>query len=274
MNRTGRVGGLIGVAILVLLWWLASAVLYPETHAIPTPWAVLGKYFQGFYWGEIRSKFGPTVVEALWGYLWGNLAALVLALLVLEFAPLREIVTQFAVITYCLPPVALAPIIAVIAGHEHPAAAPIIIAALAPFFTTVVGAVVGLQSASRTTLDVVTAYGGGWFSKVTKVRVIAALPNVFAALQLAAPAAFLGAVLAEVVGGGGDLSVGRKLLAAERAGNYPELWWTALTCGAVAGIGYGVVGLLAKLVTAWAHGLGLHWRTVLSVSPATTAAQS
>ena len=36
------------------------------------------------------------------------------------------------------------------------------------------------------------------------MQLIAALPNIFAALKIAAPAAFLGAVLAEYLGSGGD----------------------------------------------------------------------
>ena len=38
--------------------------------------------------------------------------------------------------------------------------------------------------------------GGSRWTQLVKVRLVAGLPNVFAALKLAAPAAFLGAVLA------------------------------------------------------------------------------
>lgn len=261
-------GGAVGIAILFVIWWIASAFMYPQTHAIPSPWATLGKYFHGADWSHLFSAFGPTVRAALWGFLYGNLAAFALALLVLRLPWLREAANQFAVITYCLPPVALGPIIVLIAGPDEPQAAPIIIAALAPFFTTVVGCLVGLNAASGTSLDVVTAYGGGWYSKLTKVRLISALPNVFAALQIAAPAAFLGAVLAEFVGGGVDASVGKQLILAQQLGNYPSVWWLALSCAAVAGIGYGLVGLLARVVTAWAQGLGVSVRTVLAADPA------
>ncbi len=83
---------------------------------------------------------------------------------------------------------------------------------------------------------------------------IAALPNIFAALKIAAPAAFLGAVLGEFVGGGGDSSVGVALIAAQSHLQSDVLWWVALTSGAVAGIGYVVVALVARLVTPWSSG--------------------
>ena len=50
-----------------------------------------------------------------------------------------------------------------------------------------------------------------------KVQLISALPSVFAALKIAAPAAFLGAVLAEYLGSGGDKSLGKALIAAQSA---------------------------------------------------------
>ena len=61
------------------------------------------------------------------------------------------------------------------------------------FFTTVVGCLLGLRAAPRTSLDLVRAYGGSAWTMLRKVQLIAALPSLFAALKIAAPAAFLGA---------------------------------------------------------------------------------
>lgn len=246
-----RFGGLVGGLIIVLLWWLASATLYTDTGAIPSPASVVEHFGSGEDWTALKHNFTPTVQAALWGYLWGNLLAVAASMLVLVVPPLEEVVNQIAIVSYCLPPVAIGPIVVVIAGQENPQAAPIVLAALAPFFTTVVGCLVGLRAAPRTSLDLVAAYGGGAITQLRKVRIIAALPNVFAALKIAAPAAFLGAVLAEFLGGGGDNSVGQALIAAKSTSDSPRLWWLALVSGAVAGIGYLVVGLLARVVTPW-----------------------
>ena len=81
-----------------------------------------------------------------------------------------------------------------------------------------------------------------------KVRVISALPSVFAALKIAAPAAFLGAILAEYLGSGGDGTLGGALIAAQTQSDAPLLWYLALVSGAISGVGYLVVGLVARLV--------------------------
>jgi len=246
-------GGSIGIVIIVALWYLASQTVYTATHAVPTPWSVVKHYGSGSDWRILKNNFGPTTIEALWGYLWGNLLAFLAAALVLLVPRMSEVVNQVAVVSYCLPPVAIGAILVEAAplGSTIP---PIILAAMAPFFTTVVGSLVGLRAASRSSLDVITAYGGSRLTQLRKVQVIAALPNIFAALKIAAPAAFLGAVLGEFVGGGGDSSVGVALIAAQSHLQSDVLWWVALTSGAVAGFGYVVVALVARLVTPWSSG--------------------
>ena len=46
-----------------------------------------------------------------------------------------------------------------------------------------------------------TRYGGGRVAELMKVRIRAALPSLFAALRIAAPAAMLGAIIGEYMGG-------------------------------------------------------------------------
>ncbi|SDJ50516.1 ABC-type nitrate/sulfonate/bicarbonate transport system, permease component [Frankineae bacterium MT45] len=248
------VGGMIGVAIILVVWWIASQTLYTDSHAIPTPSAVFAHFFNSSDWTALLHNFAPTIQAAFYGFIIGDIAALLMAVAVLLIPPIEELVNQLAIVTYCLPPVAIGPIVVIIGGQAHPQAAPIVLASLAPFFTTVVGCLIGLRAAPRASLDLVTAYGGSRMAQLRKVQVIAALPNVFAALKIAAPAAFLGAILAEFLGGGGDNSVGQALIAAQTRGDAARLWWLALCCGAVAGLGYLIVGLLARVVTPWTSG--------------------
>ena len=139
-------------------------------------------------------------------------------------------------------------------GRDYPQGASVVLAALSVFFTTVVGALLGLRAAPRTSLDVVRAYGGSRLTELRKVQLIAALPNLFASLKIAAPAACLGAVLAEYLGSGGDRSLGRALIAAQTNSDAPRLWYLALVSGAAAGLAYAVVGLVSRAVTPWSSG--------------------
>ena len=51
------------------------------------------------------------------GYLWGNLAAIALAVLVLLVPRLEGLANQIAIVTYCIPLVAIGPVIVIVAGR-------------------------------------------------------------------------------------------------------------------------------------------------------------
>lgn len=244
-------GGLVGTVALVLLWWLTSAVLFQASHSVPNPGAVFSLFFSADEWRNTLANGTGTLTSAALGYVYGNLAALALAVLVLLLPPLEQVATQIAIVTYCMPLVAIGPILVIVAGRDAPQGASIALAALSVFFTSVVGALLGLRAAPRSSLDLVRAYGGTRWTGLRLVQLIAALPDLFGALKIAAPAAFLGAVLAEYLGSGGDASIGRALIAAQSNGDGVRLWYLALVCGAVAGAAYVVLGQLGRVVAPW-----------------------
>ena len=129
----------------------------------------------------------------------------------------------------------------------------IFLAAMSVFFTTVVGSLVGLKAATPASLDLVSVYGGGRFMQLRKVRLMAGLPSVLSALQIAAPAALLGAILGEYLGGV-DRGLGIAMLAAGSAANVDRVWGLALVAGLLAGLGYGLFGLISRLATPWLTG--------------------
>ena len=248
------VGGLIGTVLIIVIWWIASFTLYQDSNAIPSPAEVLALFLDPAQWQTTWNNASSTIAAAAEGYLWGNLAAMALSVLVLLLPFLAEIVNQIAIVTYCIPLVAIGPICVIVAGRESPNGASVVLAALSVFFTTVVGCLLGLRAAPRVSLDLVRAYGGSSWTMLRKVQLIAALPSLFAALKIAAPAAFLGAVLAEYLGSGGDSTIGRALIAAQSQSDAPQLWYLAVVCGGIAGLGYFLVGVIARFVTPWTTG--------------------
>lgn len=241
-------GGLVGVAVIVAVWWLASALFFSGSGSIPSPVEVFALFLDGGRWAATFSNASSTVSAAVQGYLWGNLSAMVLAVVVLLVPRLEELANQIAIVTYCIPLVAIGPVIVIVAGRDWPDGASIVLAGMSVFFTTVVGCLLGLRAAPRASLDLVRAYGGSAWTRLRKVQLISALPSLFAALRIAAPAAFLGAILAEYLGSGGDSTLGRALIAAQTQSDAPQLWYLALVSGLISGLGYLLVGVVARLV--------------------------
>ncbi|MGN2635586.1 ABC transporter permease [Nocardia takedensis] len=235
------VGGAAGVLGMIAVWWLCAA-LGVAGGTIPSPWTVVHTMYQDG-WQLYGPNVGITAQGALRGFVWGNVAAVALAVLVVLIPPIEPLATQLAILSYCTPLLALGPIILVVFGGRTPT---VFLAAMYCFFTTMVGTVAGLRSADRAALDLVRAYGGGRFQQLLRVRIIAALPNLFAALKIAAPSAVLGAIIGEYLGGV-DSGIGVALTAAQTAYNVPRTWGMALAAAALAGLGYAIVALGARL---------------------------
>jgi len=241
---------------MVVLWWIAS-VTFLNGVRVPTPFGVLSS-FADDGWGFYSRQFGVTIEEATRGFVYGNVLALVLASLVLLVPVVESVITQVAVISYCLPIVALAPVLYVVIGPPasgEPSGTAVALASISVFFTTVVGAVLGFRSADRTSLDVVSVYGGGRWQQMRKVQLVSAFPAILSSLQIAAPAAFLGAILGEYVGGV-ERGVGLALRTAQQNVDVERAWGIGLACALVAGLAYAVFGLVSRFVTPWAKGAG------------------
>ncbi|NQX29466.1 ABC transporter permease subunit [Microbacteriaceae bacterium VKM Ac-2854] len=252
--------GLIGVVGIVVVWWLialvAAATATGSYVPVPTPLDVVTSMVDDgfdFFW----TSFSVTLLEAGIGYFWGNLIALVLSAFVLVVPQLEGVLQQVAVVSYCVPIVAIGPLaILILGGATQPgdaSATAVFLAGLSVFFTTVVGSLLGFKAADRASLDVITVYGGSKFTQLRKVRLVAALPSILSALQIAVPAAFLGAILGEYMGRI-EVGVGPILRNAAVSLNSPRVFALFLLCAVVALAGYGLVGLVGRFAAPWSTG--------------------
>jgi ABC-type nitrate/sulfonate/bicarbonate transport system permease component len=240
---------LIGLVVLIAIWWLLAVTAFSaKGSGVPTPWQVLAQLADDG-WSFYQPLVSATLGEALRGYAVGNGLALVFAAVVLLVPPVERIVVQLAVASYCLPLVAIGPILSLLFSGTTPM---ITLSALAVFFTTLIGALLGLRSADPVSLDLVRAYGGGRWSELVKVRLIAALPATLAALKISAPAALLGAIVGEYLGHI-DTGLGIAMTVSQASVQVPRTWDIALVAGLVAGIGYGLTALVARVALPWAR---------------------
>lgn len=253
--------GLMGLGAMLGVWWLVAVLrVFPVAggdSAVPTPFEVLSRLAEdgvAFYWRNLS----VTITEAGVGFTVGNLLAVLTAALVLLAPWMEKIATQLAVITYCLPLVAIGPVIFAVAGAPpigEPSMTANVLAGLSVYFVTVVTTIQGLRAADQAGLDVVTVAGGGRLKQLTKVQLICAVPYILTALKIAAPAAILGAILGEYVGGV-DRGLGPAMVSAQETLNVDRLWALALIGAAAAGVVYAVLALVSRFVTPWSKGAG------------------
>jgi ABC-type nitrate/sulfonate/bicarbonate transport system permease component len=231
----------IGVLCLVLLWELAGRAL-TDAFVLAAPSEVLAYLWEDR--GLITRALGVTLGNAAVGYVAGNLAAIALAAVALIWPRSERIVTGLALLVFCLPLVATGPILRVLFG---PGPGPqITLAALAVYYTTLIPLLVGLRAAPAGWFDLVRSYGRGRWSELLHVRLMASLPYLFAGLQIAAPAAFLGAMVGEFTGA--ERGLGVLTVRAIRALDVEMTWGVATVATAVAILAYAALGTMARRV--------------------------
>jgi len=238
--------GTIGFVGMLVVWQIAALTVF-SSSTVPTPTSIVTTWYHdgwSLYWDNIRT----TLNEAAKGWVWGNAIAIVLAVLFVQVPFLERGLMKFAVAFYCLPVVAIGPVLAVLYAGETPK---VTLAALSVFFATLISMLVGLKSADATSLDLVHAYGGGSITKLRKVRLQASLPMLFSGLRVAWPAAVLGAIIGEYIGATKGLGV--FMVASETNLNVPRTWGIAVVIAGLSGIGYGLTVLAEYLLVPWAR---------------------
>lgn len=265
--RSPKLATCAGVVLLLVLWQMLPLLSLDAGGTIPGPLEIVA---------QVRDD-GPdlyltnawaTLSAAAAGYLWGNLFAIALALVALTVPMVAKPIMQIGVFSYCLPIVAVGPLFAIVFEEG---VARVVLAGLSVFFTTLVAVGTGLRAADRTSLDLVTAYGGGRWMLLRKVRVVASLPSVLTGLQIAAPAALLGAIIGEYIGA--DSGLGVLMISSQQSMQIPRTWAVALLGALIAGVVYAVLGLAGRKMLPWAASLTAAASAPVSAGPLTAQAR-
>lgn len=231
--------GVAGLLVLLALWQ-GLAALTAGAFLLAGPLEVAR--WLAAHPGLVWRATSETLTNAALGFLAGNLAALALAALAAVWPRSRDMVAGLALVVFCLPLVATAPILRVLLG---PGAGPqITLAALAVYYTTLVPLLAGLRATPAGGLDLVRVYGRGRLAALIHIRARAALPYLLAGLQIAAPAAILGAMVGEFTGA--ERGLGVLTIRFGRALDVAGLWSVALIAAALSMAAYAAIGALAR----------------------------
>lgn len=203
MNRLVQILAPIAFIVLLLAAWEAACrALAIPAYVLPPPSAV----------GAALVADAPTLLRSAWNTLFMALVALgvasllaqALALLVGLNPLIERAVRPLAVVLQVTPVVAIAPLVVIWAGIDHPERAIVALAAVVAFFPIFSGAVTGLKSADPDLERLFDLYGAKGPQRLLRLRVPSAVPYLLEGHKVAAGLAVIGAVVAEFVAGSGD----------------------------------------------------------------------
>lgn len=164
---------------------------------IPSPRTIAAATIEK--WQEILDNTFQTLQKAIAGFTIGLILALSMAILLLVVTDLRSIVLPFAFAVNSFPVVGLAPVI-VLAFGQGSFLSITAISAIICYFPVFLTLDTAFHSKNQEYLDLIHIYNADRFQALWFVQLPLAIPSLFVALKLAAPASIIGATIAEWMG--------------------------------------------------------------------------
>jgi NitT/TauT family transport system permease protein len=263
-----RVG--LFLAVLAALWalwegfrWFAESTglrlgqFEANDRTMPHIHDIVGQLF------EPSRRNGPLLIDVLWdaalftakeaavGFLLGALFGFALGVLLAHSGLLQRGFLPYIVASQTIPILAVAPMVVVWVNPRLPDGlkdwgAVAVIAAYLTFFPVTINTMRGLMSVDPRALDLMRSYASSRWNVLWKVRVPTALPFIFAALKIAAPASVVGAIIGELPASIQDGLGGAILNFNQYYITSPTSLWATNLIAALLGIAFFLVVLLAE----------------------------
>ena len=186
----------LGAASLLFAWQVLLPWLGVPAYIVPTPTAIFGVFQKNLT--LLLANLRPTLIEALAGFVIGNLAGVLLAVLFVHSRILQAAYFPIVLFFNTIPILALAPIITLIFGLGM--TPKIVIAAVICFFPTLVNMIRGLDSGSDNEHELFRVLSATRWEVFWSLRLPRALPMLFSSLRIASATAVIGAIVGEWIG--------------------------------------------------------------------------
>ncbi|HZZ60463.1 MAG TPA: ABC transporter permease [Roseiarcus sp.] len=236
----------LGAILLILaLWEVGVAYFHVRPFIAPAPSAVASVLYHKF--GLLMSNLGPTAVEALIGFAFGNLLAILTATVFVHQRIAEEAFFPIAVMVHTIPVMAYAPILVLLLGNGL--SAKVAIAAMICYFPTLVNMTRGLRAVSPQQMELMHILSASPAEIFFKLRLQCALPYLFSALKIAAATSVIGAIVGEWIGA--TTGIGALIIQATYNFDSPLLYATIVVGSVFSAAFFGVIS--------WAEGRVLRW---------------
>lgn len=192
---------LLGMAVVIAVWWLATIVFAIEEFLLPSPADVVAAF--GEYPGYLLEQSWVTLLETVQGFGLAVVVGIPIALLIVSSTVLERMIYPPMLALNAVPKVAIAPILVVWLGFGP--APKVLLVFLVCFFPVVISTASGMKSTPAELVELMRSLKCTRRQEFLKLRLPYALPQVFVGFKTAISLAVIGAVIAEFVGASAGL---------------------------------------------------------------------
>jgi NitT/TauT family transport system permease protein len=185
-------------AIMLGSWEFVVNAFEIRPFLLPAPsaiWSVLGERT-----GDIWDAMYVTGANALVGLILGVLFGVAMSFVLMRFQTVNELVTPLAIALNAIPIIVLVPVFNNMFSSTTEVPRRLMVT-LIVFFIVMVNVAKGLRQVSATHLELMKSYAASPREIIIKTRIPNAVPYLFTALKIAAPAAVITAFVSEYFGG-------------------------------------------------------------------------
>src|ERR1043165_4718952 len=232
----------VGIGAALIIWAALVYGLKVPPFIAPSPLLVVQTLYAKF--DVLMINLVPTAIEAISGFLLGNLPAILIATVFVHMNTMEAAFFPVVVVINPMPVVAKAPILVLLLGNGMEPK--IAIAALICFFPTLVNMVRGLQDVNPQALELMRVLSASQREVFFKLRVQNSLPYLFSALKIAASTSVIGAIVGEWIGS--TKGIGALIIQATYAFDTPLLYATLIVGSAFSACFFGLIGLVERHV--------------------------
>jgi NitT/TauT family transport system permease protein len=247
--RTSRVWTVawpvLGLAVAIGLWWLATAVFSIETFILPSPPKVIDAF--GRFPAELTKQGWSTVGNSVLGFLLSVLVGLLIGLALAASRVVERMLQPLLVALNAVPKVALAPLMLIWFGYGR---TPVLgMAFLVCFFPIVLATATGLTTTPADLAELARSMDASRGQTFLRVRFPAALPQIFVGLKVGLPLAIIGVVVGEMQYG--DSGLGMLIVQSSGQADTAFAFAAIVLLAVVSIVLYYLLVLIERLVLPW-----------------------
>jgi len=244
---------IIFIALLLAIWEVVCRLGDVPAYLLPPPSAIGVSLAEG--WPLLLSSAWNTLFTALTALLVASLLASTLALLTALSPVIERAIQPVAVTLQVTPVIAVAPLVIIWAGLDHPERAVVVLATIVAFFPIFSGAVTGLKAADPDLERLFNLYGASRWQKLLRLRLPSAVPYLLEGHKVAAGLAVIGAVIGEfVAGSGGAQGLAWRILEAGNRLQTASMFAALFVLAAMAAVLHALLQMAERRALVWWRG--------------------
>ena len=232
---------------IILLWQLICYKQIVPNFMLPSPIEVSKAFINNF--NLLMNNAGVSLLEAFLGILISIILAFIISILMDRYNFIYKFFYPILVITQTIPTIAIAPLLVLWMGYGI--APKIALIVLVCFFPITISMLGGFKTADVDSINLLKAMGASKWQIFKIIKLPYSLNGLMSGLKISISYAFVGAVIAEWLGGNKGLGV--YMIRAKKSYSYDEMFAIILLIIIISLLAIGIVSVLERRMLKWKY---------------------